>query len=53
MRQLLAMTFYGSLGKRPTVVLNLSPERGFFSSATWTWTTPTTGLIWNGTVTLY
>jgi hypothetical protein len=54
-RQLVAMTYYGTLGKRPTILLNLSPERGFFSSATWTWVTPTTtsGLVWNGTVTLY
>jgi hypothetical protein len=51
MRQLVAMTFYGSMGKRPEVVLNLSPQRGFFSSAISTLITPN-GLVWNATVTL-
>jgi hypothetical protein len=47
-RQLLAMSYSGILGRRPTILANLSPQKGIYSNLA----APTSGRVWNATITL-
>jgi len=46
------MTFSGSWGRRPKLFVNLSPQKGNYSDVTFHLAAPTSGLVWNATITL-
>jgi hypothetical protein len=46
------MSYSGLLGRRPTILANLSPQKGIYSNVTVDLAAPTSGRVWNATITL-